>query len=34
LVLFDQRTDAPPIAERCFRREVEHGGRRITVLRL
>ena len=34
LVLFDQRGNAPPIAERCSRREQEHGGRRITVLRL
>jgi len=34
LVLFDQRSDAPPIAERCSRREQVYGGRRITVLRL
>lgn len=34
LVLFDQRDKAPPIRERCSRREQEHGGRRITVLRL
>ncbi len=34
LVLFDQRTDAPPIEERCSRTEKDHGGRRITVLRL
>ncbi len=34
LVLFDQREKAPPIAERCSREETEHGGRRITVLRL
>jgi hypothetical protein len=34
LVLFDQRRDAPPIADRCSRQETEHGGRRITVLRL
>ena len=34
LVLFDQRKDPPPMGERCSRREQEHGGRRITVLRL
>jgi hypothetical protein len=34
LVLFDQRRDAPPIADRCSRQETEHGGRRIAVLRL
>lgn len=34
LVLFDQRSDTPPIAERCSRREQVYGGRRITVLRL
>jgi hypothetical protein len=34
LVLFDQRDDLPPMAERCSRREQQHGGRRITVLRL
>ncbi len=34
LVLFDQRSDAPPIAERCSRNERVVGGRRITVLRL
>lgn len=34
LVLFDQRSDALPITERCSRHEEEHGGRRITVLRL
>ncbi|MEM7585325.1 MAG: ATP-binding protein [Acidobacteriota bacterium] len=34
LVLFDQRNDAPPIAERCSREEIDRGGRRITVLRL
>ena len=34
LVLFDQRQNAPPVAERCSRAETEHGGRRITVLRL
>lgn len=34
LVLFDQRSNAPPIAERCSREEVEHAGRRLIVLRL
>lgn len=34
LVLFDQRSDAPPVTERCSRDEQTHGGRRITVLRL
>ncbi len=34
LVIFDQRTGAPPIDERCGTSEREHGGRRITVLRL
>ncbi len=34
LVLFDQREKAPPIGERCSRGVAEHGGRRITVLRL
>ncbi len=34
LVLFDQRSDAPPVTERCFRREQVYGGRRITVFRL
>ncbi|MEE8526422.1 MAG: ATP-binding protein, partial [Thermoanaerobaculia bacterium] len=34
LVLFDQRAKAPPIGERCSRREQQHGGRRIIVLRL
>ncbi len=34
LVLFDQRTTAPPIDEGCSREEVEHGGRRIAVVRL
>jgi hypothetical protein len=34
LVLFDQRKKAPPMGERCSRHEQEHGGRRITVLRL
>ncbi len=34
LVLFDQRAKAPPIGDRCSREEVDHGGRRIAVLRL
>ena len=34
LVLFDQRADAKPIADRCSRSEVDHEGRKITVLRL
>ncbi len=34
LVLFDLREKAPSIRERCSRREQEHGGRLITVLRL
>ncbi len=34
LVLFDQRSDAPSITERCSRREEMHGGRRITIVRL
>jgi len=35
LLLFDTRTQAPaPLSERCSRSEVEHRGRRITVLRL
>ena len=34
LVLFDQRSDAPSISERCSRSEEVYGGRRITVLRL
>ncbi len=34
LVLFDQRTDAPPLAERCAREERDQGGKRVSVLRL
>ena len=34
LILFDQRSDASPINQRCSRREQMYGGRRITVLRL
>ncbi len=34
LILFDLRSDAPPMAERCSRKTSEHAGRTITVLRL
>jgi hypothetical protein len=34
LVLFDQRTKAAPLPERCAREELEHEGRKITLLRL
>jgi len=34
LILFDVRSQAPPVAERCSRTEAEHGGRRIVALRL
>ncbi|HYX23565.1 MAG TPA: ATP-binding protein [Thermoanaerobaculia bacterium] len=34
LILFDGRRDAPPLAERTARQEIEHDGRRVTVLRL
>ncbi len=34
LVLFDQRSGAPPVTERCSRHQQVVGGRRITVLRL
>ena len=34
LVLFDLRTEAPPLADRVSRAEVLHAGRRIDVLRL
>ncbi|HEV2851291.1 MAG TPA: ATP-binding protein [Thermoanaerobaculia bacterium] len=34
LILFDGRSQAPPVAGRCVRTEVEHEGRRITLLRL
>src|SRR5215210_423047 len=34
LVLFDQRTKAFPLPERCTREEREHEGRKIAVLRL
>lgn len=34
LVVFDLRSNASSLPERCSRQEVEHGGRRITILRL
>jgi hypothetical protein len=34
LVIFDQRSDAPPLAERIERDKIEHQGRQITILRL
>jgi hypothetical protein len=34
LLVFDGRSGARPLPERMGREEVEHGGRRITVLRL
>jgi hypothetical protein len=34
LILFDGRTQASPVPERCSRTEIEHAGRKITVLRL
>jgi type II secretory pathway predicted ATPase ExeA len=34
LVLFDSRTQASPVPERCSRAEQDHEGRKITVLRL
>jgi hypothetical protein len=34
LILFDARTIAPSLPERCSVEEREHDGRRITVLRL
>jgi len=34
LVIFDQRSDAPPLPERIARERIEHQGRQITVLRL
>jgi type II secretory pathway predicted ATPase ExeA len=34
LVLFDSRTQASPVPERCSRAEQNHEGRKITVLRL
>lgn len=34
LILFDQRSDAPPLPERIEREQRDYGGRRILVLRL
>lgn len=34
LVLFDGRSQAPAVPERCSKEDVEHAGRRITVARL
>ena len=34
LILFDLRTDAPPMDERGSLEPMEHGGRTLTVLRL
>ncbi|HSN88873.1 MAG TPA: AAA family ATPase [Thermoanaerobaculia bacterium] len=34
LLLFDARTVAPPLPERCSSFEADHAGRRITVVRL
>jgi hypothetical protein len=34
LILFDMRRDAPPLPDRCKVSETDHGGRRITILRL
>jgi hypothetical protein len=34
LILFDRRSDAPPLPDRVERSEREHGGRRITVWRM
>ncbi|MCP4657792.1 MAG: hypothetical protein GY856_20485 [bacterium] len=34
LLIFDQRSDAPPLPERISREQIEHRGRQITVLRL
>lgn len=34
LVIFDLRSKASPLPERCFRSEVEHEGRQISVFRL
>lgn len=34
LILFDDRSEAPPLPQRCALQEIEHEGRRITVLRL
>jgi hypothetical protein len=34
LVLFDGRSQAPSISERCSKQELDHEERRITVVRL
>jgi hypothetical protein len=34
LVLFDQRTKVAPLPQRCTREDLEHEGRKITLLRL
>jgi hypothetical protein len=34
LLLFDARTEAPPLLERCARSKVEHRGHHIDVMRL
>jgi len=34
LILFDRRTDAPPLPDRISRSETEHDGRSVTVWRL
>jgi hypothetical protein len=34
LILFDLRSDAPAMAQRCSRTVSEHAGRAVTVLRL
>jgi AAA ATPase-like protein len=34
LILFDGRSQAVPVPERCVRSETEHEGRRLTVVRL
>jgi hypothetical protein len=34
LILFDGRSSAAPAPERCSRTEMEHEGRRLTILRL
>ncbi len=34
LILFDGRTSAAPPPERCSQEDIEHRGRRISVLRL
>lgn len=34
LILFDGRSEAPPLPERCSRRTIEHRGRQIEVVRL